>query len=287
MNTATLIQLLQHPEAHLRLNAARILGMVDEVEALPALAKAFQCETDPAARKVMAWAGKRLKEAHAGNYNTFAQLWKHYQIEREVQGGKSPDADVYLGLDAHQLEMIRQQIEAESRSRKIQQRTMGTTLSPLSGGKAGGTGELRSTHTHDIGDSRRRAMPTQPTQTDTRVHVQRLLRDPQPEMRRKAAMTLGDINNPAALPALAQAFMEDASPDVQAAAQQVGKLLYWNLLYWEMERDGIIQYEIERRKAQNAASNAPSAGETPSAKSTQERAIEDLLRRGREKRRKP
>jgi hypothetical protein len=43
--------------------------------------------------------------------------------------------------------------------------------------------------------------------------------------------------------------MSDPSPQVQAAVQRVGKLLYWGVLYWTMEQDGSLAQEIAQRAA--------------------------------------
>jgi hypothetical protein len=276
MNTQTLIQLLQHSESRIRLNAARILGMLDEVEAFQPLVKAFKRETDAQTINVMAWAGKRLKAAQANHYNTFEELWRHYGLQREVESAHQPDEDRYLGLDTHEMNMLHEQAKSDARKDRIQRRLYGSSLP---GGTSPDEGLNATLLPRDTG-GRRRVMPIQPTTTDIHVHVGRLLHDPRPDMRRKAAITLGDINNPAALSALAQSFLEDKAAEVRATAQHVGKRLYWNLLYWEMERDGLIQREIERRRA--------ARGERPKTETalTQKKAIEDVLKRGLEKRKK-
>jgi HEAT repeat protein len=276
MNTLTLIQTLQHSQWQERLNAARILGMLDEVDALPPLTRAFKRETDSQVILVMVWAGKRLQAAKANGYNTFEQLWKHYHMEREVSAEK--DETPYFGLDPHEMEMLYEQSKSQRRANQIQRRLYGISFS-ASKDSSLNAGGLEPTLTHREGDTKRRAMPVEPTSTEIRPHVQRLLHHQDPQVRRKAAITLGDINNPSALSALAHTFMNDAVEEVRAASQHFGKRIYWNLLYWEMEHDGTIKQEIERRRSK---SEKPITD--PDA--AQKKAIEDVLRRGMEKRRK-
>jgi hypothetical protein len=130
----------------------------------------------------------------------------------------------------------------------------------------------------------RRVMPTTPTQIDVRPHVRRLLRDPDASTRRKAAITLVDVNNPAAMAGLAQAFMIDPSPEVCEIAEQSAKLLYWNLLYYEMEQNGTIAREIQRRKALLTPDASEADTKAAPPRTSEQQKIEDLLRRGREKR---
>lgn len=297
MNTLTLIQLLQHTEPRLRLNAARILGMLDEVHALAALGHAFKRETDTTARVVMGWTGKRLQAAKASHYNTFEEIWRHYHIGREIEQ-KADEDKHYVGMSQHEMEMLHEQLQAEGRLKSIHSRNafmlgLANRLNPLSGlaantmmgGKPRTEGSLISTDSTADAPTNRRAMPSQPVTIDIRAHVQRLLSDSDAAMRRKAAITLGDLNNPSALSPMAQAFMDDPVDEVRTAAQHFGKRLYWNLIYWEMEQDGSLKQEIERRRAMLAEQT----GRAPSniaSDPAQKKAIEDVLRRGLDKRRK-
>jgi hypothetical protein len=97
---------------------------------------------------------------------------------------------------------------------------------------------------------KQRIPPTRPADSDIKMIVRRLQDDLNPDKRRKAAIDLGSVsNNPAALPYLAQAFVEDSDRAVREAAQRSGKLIYWNVIYWEMEQSGALAQEIQRRQA--------------------------------------
>jgi len=91
-------------------------------------------------------------------------------------------------------------------------------------------------------------MPTHPTDGDIKIYVRRLHEEKDPAKRATAAQNIARlVNNPAALPDLAAAFIDDPAQAVKEAAQQAAKEIYWNAMYWEMEQDGRMKAEIERR----------------------------------------
>ncbi|MBC8099975.1 MAG: hypothetical protein H7Y11_11080 [Armatimonadetes bacterium] len=141
------------------------------------------------------------------------------------------------------------------------------------------TGLLGADTTSADQRSTRRVPSTEPTKTDIRVHVQRLLRGTEADTRRKAAITLGDLHNPVALAGLAQAFAEDKAPLVREAAQFYGKRIYWGVLYWEMERDGSLLAEIARRRERAGVKL-----QTGELRLSDAKRVDDLLRRGQQKR---
>ncbi len=96
--------------------------------------------------------------------------------------------------------------------------------------------------------------------TDITMLVRRMQSDPDAERRAKAALDLAVLaNNPEALPYLAQAHFEDPAPQVQEAAARAAKWIYWNSVYWEMEQDGRMAAEIQRRAGKTPAETAESA----------------------------
>jgi len=132
-----------------------------------------------------------------------------------------------------------------------------------------------------------------PSTADIKVWVKRLRESPSPADREKAAVELLTLNNPAALPFLGSAFMSDSSPQVQAAAQRTGKLLYWGVLYWTMEQDGSMAEEIARRAAargkpipdvKGAAAPQPTPPEQPARSEQDISAILRAAEAGRKRR---
>jgi hypothetical protein len=79
------------------------------------------------------------------------------------------------------------------------------------------------------------ALPPRPTASDINLCLSRL-NDPDPAVRAALIVQLRDLNNPLALGALAQRFVNDPDLGVRCLAQHVGKLIYFSALYWE-ERD--------------------------------------------------
>ncbi|HEX2620913.1 MAG TPA: HEAT repeat domain-containing protein, partial [Phototrophicaceae bacterium] len=122
MNTQLLIRDLFNPDPAHRLNAARIIGIVDEVDAIPSLTRAFKSERDEHVRSTIEWAGQRLRIAQANGYTTFAAIWDHFEIQREldaIRNRQNPDGKHHLGLDAHQLDMLHKQTQLESNRDKL------------------------------------------------------------------------------------------------------------------------------------------------------------------------
>lgn len=59
---------------------------------------------------------------------------------------------------------------------------------------------------------------------------------------------IAQTRNPGALAILAETFWLDEDPDVQAIAQQEGKILYWNMIYWQLAQDGTIETLIRKKE---------------------------------------
>jgi hypothetical protein len=65
---------VQHVDALQRLNAAIVLGTVDEVDAIPMLVEAFKNEREADVKQALAWAGKRLQAARQSGYSTLERF---------------------------------------------------------------------------------------------------------------------------------------------------------------------------------------------------------------------
>jgi len=274
-----LLEGLDHDRAPVRLDVARVLGMLDETQALDALRRRYRLEPDANVRAAIAWAGRRIHEAQQAGYDTLKALYRYFNVDRELEQVRD-EAEIAMlrqleqGLDND----LRRQLEDASKRR------MGTTLAaslggtllagPLGGLTAArmtmGSGLLAASDGFDprphIGTQRTPA--TRPTSDDISVWVRRLRGSLAPAAREQAALELEHLNNPAALPYLAAAFALDPADKVRDAAQRAGKVLYWSALYWAMEQDGSLAAEIERRAAalrdalaaERAASGAPHSG---------------------------
>jgi hypothetical protein len=278
MNLQDLLEGLTNPDATTRRNTARVLGMLDETQALEALAAQYRVETASEVKAAVAWAGKRIHEAKTTGYSTLNAIFEYFHISYEL------DSQV----DQHEAELLRKmQHEAEMQMLKERGSKSGSVAAGMliGGALMGAQGimmgamsgltpgaEVLSSGMEERPQlGKQRTMPTRPGDSDIRMIVRRLQEDPSTEKRRRAAVDLGSIsNNPAALPYLAQAFVEDTSPTVKEAAQRAGKLIYWNAIYWEMEQSGAIAEEINRRAKAKDTSATPAA---PDASATSHPAL--------------
>ncbi len=270
MDFNTLIAELQVAEPERRLAAARLIGTLDETEAFDTLALCYPRETEPQVKRMMSWAAKRLEQARSAGYSTRAAIFHHFKIDYEVQQLREQRETELIRQMQYQSEMQLLNERSGKANNVILGAAIGGALFGAQGMMMGAmTGltpgaEVLSSGLEPrpaIGSSR--IMPVRPSTTDIRPLVHRLLHDPDAERRRKVATDLGAVvNNPAALPFLAQAFVHDPSTLVRQAAQRAAKLIYWNLLYWQMEESGEIAAEI-RRRAQAGATDGAAPAVTP------------------------
>jgi hypothetical protein len=258
MDTDALIKALSSQEPEMRANAARIVGMVDETLALDALKEAYVFEETPRIRKVMAWAGQRLEAAIGAGYSTQEAIFRYFGVYREIIAA-APTPEEARAMEEEQ----RRETAELKRLQEIQSKDGPSLLSAASTANMMLGNPLLSlamlstrtppTAPDDSIVSRaterryKRAPAVRPSDTDIRAWVRRLREEDNPTQRKKILAELASLHNPAALPALALTFAADLNPEVAQIAQQHGKLLYWGIIYWQMEQDGSLQQEIDRR----------------------------------------
>jgi hypothetical protein len=78
MDILTLAQRLSDPDPHVRVETLRILAMVEETRALPAVRWIFQNDPEPGVREVANWAGRLLWQAHKRGHSTEKALEAMY-----------------------------------------------------------------------------------------------------------------------------------------------------------------------------------------------------------------
>jgi hypothetical protein len=249
---------LDHPEPAVQRDVVRVLGMVEETRALDALRQRFHTEADPDVKAAIAWAGKRLFAAQQAGHTTIDAVCRHFGIDREIEF--SPDT-----AEDEMLKRMEQAFDADLRNmqKRAGLRRAGMAMAAGLGaglvagpmvGMSTAAGSLRPSAdaaSSNLGE--RPAFGTQrvpamaPSTADVSVWVRRLRDAPSAGARQQAAIELGQLNNLAALPHLAAAFLDDVSPTVREAAERHGIILYWNAIYWDMEQDGSMAQEIARR----------------------------------------
>jgi len=84
MQPADLIARLQQPDAAIRLDTLRILAMLEETEALEAVARIYRSDPDANVRRAAVWAGKILYQAQQRGHST-AQALAALETERPAE----------------------------------------------------------------------------------------------------------------------------------------------------------------------------------------------------------
>jgi hypothetical protein len=268
INAELLIEGLSHPDPAFRLNMARILLLVDETAALEALAAAFHAEPVPDVKQALSAAGKHLQALRQQGYTTLNEIFRAFAIDREI-------AHLESDPEKKALERLRYQAHLDAEAERARLMARGVFV-----------GAPSAPPSSDDDLPKRRAPPTQPTTVDLRAHLRRL-EDPLAEKRRKAVLDLAALNNPAALPYLAALHVLDAAALVREQAKRSGKQVYLNAVYWEMEQDGRIAAEYQRRM--QAAGKKPAAPDTLNAeqrRAREQQQAADILRRAHEQREK-
>ncbi len=265
-----LLSAVQHVDALQRLNAVIVLGTVDEVDAIPILVNAFKSEPEADVKQALAWAGKRLQAVRQSGYTTLEAIFKQFRIDRALAAEEDERERRLLDQMKFKAEMEHVERQGDNLKQHLANTAVSTALFGLTGMMSGISGagpsgsDFISSNLGSNGPQHgsQRIMPTHPTDADVNIYVRRLRDEKDPAKRVSAAQNLARlVNNPAALPDLAAAFIDDSSPLVKEAAQQAAKEIYWNAVYWEMEQDGRMRAEIDRRMGdvqQNAVQQNPS-----------------------------
>jgi hypothetical protein len=260
---------VRQSEAIQRLNAVIVLGTVEEIEAIPTLVEVFKNEREPDVKQALAWAGKRLQAARQSGYSTLEAIFKQFRIDRALAAEEDERERRLMEQMKFKAEMEHVQRQGDNLKESLASTAISTAMFGMTGfmssmGSASPSGaNFISSNLDNDGPKHgaQRIMPTRPSDGDIRIYVRRLHEEKDSSKRVSAAQSLARlVNNPDALPDLAAAFIDDPSDVVKEAAQQAAKEIYWNAVYWEMEQDGRMKAEIERR---GGKSGANVSAETP------------------------
>lgn len=275
MNLEMLIKGLNDSQPAVRLNVVRVIGMVEETRLLEEVRKRYEIETIPQVKSAIEWAGKRLYTAHQSGYSTIDAIFEYFNINREIE-------NLQTVVEAKMIEEMQQNLERDLsiRQNKARHQTIGMAGAVAAGamivgggmvsgsvlaGALGAGADAASSNlaaTKDQISSQRTPAP-RPSTVDINIFIKRLREHPDPQNRIQAAIELGNMNNPSALPHLAVAFTSDSGPDVRKAAEKYGKILYLSAIYWQMSQDGSLEHEFNRRAAE-VVQNANQTTETQS-----------------------
>ncbi len=235
METLQLIQMLYHQDAGIRRQAALVVGMVEETSALMALEQRVREESDSNIKKIIMWAGNRVQHAEQRGFSTIDAIFDYFQINRELSSG----------IDPEEAELLRHQAMNQSNG------TSGGILGDI---RLGSMMTADSIKTGNLGkrDSDKRSLlrllPTEPSDIDISVRIKRLMDGSDMKRQKNAAIELRDINNPQALPYLALVFYRKENLEINDYIEHTGKVLYWNINYAAIEKNGRLKLEIAKRR---------------------------------------
>lgn len=281
MKAHDLIKHLYNPDSKIRYKCILMVGMVEETLALGALRQRMNEESEDHIKKAIQWAMQRVETAKDNNQSTLNTIFDYFHINRELASGVTPE-------EAEVMRKMQQQLDAQLRDmqkKSDNQRGMMAIGAGLGGALIGnvsaGTSQA-SVYLGSPSDGKPKAdqpalriPPTQISDADISQLLKRLINDSDNEKQRKAALALGDINNPTALPYLALATYQHPDSSVKVAAETAGKRIYWNVNYIAMEHDGRLEQEIGKRREEiDAGLRRPATQSKP--KSVQTGANEDI-----------
>ncbi|GAB4572086.1 MAG: hypothetical protein Kow0077_10520 [Anaerolineae bacterium] len=309
MQIEYLIANLQNPQPQVRMDVVRVLGMVEETLALDALRKRYEEESLPDLKQTVLWAGRRIYAAQQRGFNTHDHVLHYFGVVREVeQMEDETEAELLKRMEQElHLEMIRRQRDATRTKNNMTAGVLAATAAlgmaglPVGGVSPGSLlqagAEVASSNLGvnrpQIGRQRTPAM--RPTNTDITVWLKKLANSADRKACIDACRQLVELNNPAALPHLARVFVSTDDPEIRQAAEEAGKRLYWNSIYWQMEQDGTLAEDIELLKKMMGKTSRTRSTERPPASpdsadaapsSPPQEDLNEILRRAEEARAK-
>lgn len=284
---ADLTSQLVHADPIIRLSAVRIVGLVEETTLLPSLRERYKNETEEAVRKGIDWAGKRLFAAQQRGYSTVDAIFERFNISKWMATFSSTDEEKLVRRMQHEVDM----------QRGVSPNITGQTAAIILGGAVGGlmgasmmaqqyaTSNMMASYDRPDREAftTQRDPTTRPTTMDISAWVRRLQIEADGRKRMELARELVGANNPAGLGALANAYFAEQEPGIREVLEKSTKMLYWQQVYYQMEHDGRLQQEIDKRlvemgKLKSGESSAEALGANEPAKQPSQD-ISEILRR--------
>lgn len=245
MNLETLTKLLRHPKANVRLVGIHVIDMVDEVRALQTLSALIPHEPEQRVLSEYKRVGRNLIALHKEGYDTVQAICEHYHVYSAVLS--YADAEEFKSIHhmAHQFasqpkEKTITDDLVKVASVAITARTLGLSAAAGMLGSSVSMSSNLGSFEESMKQQQKRVKATIPSQADIARWVERLRAD-DANTRQQALVELKSKNNPSALQYMAHTFATDSDQTIRATAKRLGRLLYWNTLYYEMERDGRIE----------------------------------------------
>jgi len=236
MNLQELTRLLEHEKPSVRVMSIHVLRMVDEVQALNAIRSRIPREKSPKIRgELEATAGYLMRLLQNG-YNTIAVICQQFNVYSDVLRSTDP------GRFEVVFNMLRQ-LQVQRQVTGLQDKHMRASLI-LAARVIGDTSELNPAQA--MKKLKPRFPPTTPTNKDISKWVD-LLKSDKTLDRDQALFQLSMSGNPAALQYMAHTYSTDPDQKIRDTAKRLGRKLYWNRIYYDMQQDGTlndIRYEF-------------------------------------------
>jgi hypothetical protein len=244
MNLETLIKQLDNPKPSIRIAALHILNMVDEVRALDAISARVPLEMDTQVEEILKQVGRGLNKLKREGYDTIEALCQQFNVY----------SDVLSHADANEMKEIQRIMSVSTDKRKehdLQDDVINTASILITARIMGPTAVMgamtpaidMSSNMGSVAETMqklaKRTPATRPTEEDFSRWLP-ALKNPNPAERRQALIQISNRNNPLALQYFAQVWVTDADASVRDSAKRLGKMLYWNTIYSEMEADGSL-----------------------------------------------
>ncbi len=245
MNVQELTKYLQHPKPSVRLMSIHTIKMVDEERALDAISARVPMEMDAKVEQDLKATGRYLNKLRQDGYSTVQAICEHFNVYSEVltfadeEEFKEIHRMVLLTTDKRKDEDVNNKA-INTASMLIASRMMGA--STVMGVKASilDLGSNIGSVTEAMKKQKKRIRPTIPTQKDISRWI-KLIKSDNASDRQEAIVQLNSAKNPAGLQYMAYAYANDDSERVRETAQRLGRILYWNSVYYQMEQDGTLK----------------------------------------------
>ena len=234
MNLQNLCQLLTHPKPGIRLMGIHIIRMVDEVQALEAIRAALPGEKSRKVAHEFEQVATYLQRLKDNNYNTIAAICQQFNVYSDILRSAKPEKFEIV------CRMLRQH-QQQSKDASIHNRRLFMSLNIVSRV----LGSVQDARPADLVPKlKKRHPPITPTNKDLSRWLE-MLKSDNPLDRDHALHQLAISNNPASLQYMAYTYMNDDDHKVREVAKRLGRQLYWNRIYYEMEQDGTLDTIIK------------------------------------------
>lgn len=292
MNLQELNGLLRHPKPNIRFLAIHIVNMVDEVRALPAIATQLKQEKAPKIATEFKTIGDRLFKMKKEGYDTVEAICEHFNVYSEVLTYADEEEFKEIHRMAYQVTDKRKDDDTGDRIVKaastiIVSRVLGASAAIGMMTPSVDLSSNMGSVTESMQKQKKRVRPTIPSKQDITRWI-KMLKSDNAEDRQQALVQLNSAKNPEGLQYMAHTFATDSEKMVRDTAKRLGKMLYWNNLYYEMEQDGTIEKVMNDFAATlgiTLSKDVTSTQEMPMPQ-VAEQSIDDILKAAEKSRKK-